>query len=75
VWVEEQEAVTLTLDHLQTARRTWAIVDLVGKEATFEKSSSDWVRTELDDWLAAAAMIEESCSVGSTKLEGHGEMA
>jgi len=31
------EAVALTLDHLQQREGHWAIVDLVSREATFER--------------------------------------
>jgi integrase len=49
--------VTLTLDHLQQREEHWAIVDLVGKGGQVRTVPvPDWVRTELDDWLAAAAI-------------------
>jgi hypothetical protein len=56
--LRRHEAVALTLDHLQQGEEHCAIVDLVGKgEATFERFSFPiWVRAELDDWLAAAAI-------------------
>jgi len=38
------------------ARRALAIIDLVGKAATFERFRFRLVRTELDDWLATAAI-------------------
>jgi len=44
----------LTLDHLQQREEHWAIVDLVGNGGHIR--TVDWVRTELDDWLAAAAI-------------------
>jgi len=55
--LRRQEAVTLTMDHLQQREEHWAIVDLVGKEGHVRTVPvPDWVRTELDDWLAAAAI-------------------
>ena len=44
--------MALRLDHLQQREEHWAIVDLVGKGGHVP----DWVRAELDDWLAAAAI-------------------
>src|SRR5438094_2982792 len=45
----------LTLD--QQREEHWAIVDLVGKGGHIRTVPvPDWVRTELDDWLAAAAI-------------------
>jgi integrase len=47
--------VALRLDHLQQREEHWAIVDLVGKGGHVRTVPvPDWVRTELDDWLAAA---------------------
>jgi integrase len=53
--------VALTLDHLQQREEHWAIVDLVGKgghvrTVTVTVPVPDWMRTELEDWLAAAAI-------------------
>jgi len=49
--------VALRLDHLQQREEHWAIVDLVGKGGHVRTVPvPDWVRTELDDWLAAAAI-------------------
>jgi integrase len=49
--------VALTLDHLQQREEPWAIVDLVGKGGHIRTVPvPDWVRAELDDWLAAAAI-------------------
>ena len=49
--------MALTLDHLQQREEHWAIVDLVGKGGHIRTVPvPDWVRTELDDWLAAAAI-------------------
>ncbi|HZL69449.1 MAG TPA: site-specific integrase [Candidatus Limnocylindrales bacterium] len=49
--------MALRLDHLQQREEHWAIVDLVGKEGHVRTVPvPDWVRTELDDWLAAAAI-------------------
>ena len=55
--LRRHEAVALTLDHLQQREDHWAIVDLVGKGGHVRTVPvPDWVRTELDDWLAAAAI-------------------
>ena len=47
--------MALTLDHLQQREEHWAIVDLVGKGGHI-RTVPDWVKTELEDWLAAAAI-------------------
>jgi site-specific recombinase XerD len=55
--LRRHEAVALTLDHLQQREDHWAIVDLVGKGGHIRTVPvPDWVRAELDDWLAAAAI-------------------
>jgi site-specific recombinase XerD len=55
--LRRHEAVALTLDHLQQREDHWAIVDLVGKGGHIRTIPvPDWVRTELDDWLAAATI-------------------
>jgi len=47
----------LKSDHLQQREKHWATVDLVGKGGHVRTVPvPDWVRTELDDWLAAAAI-------------------
>ena len=49
--------MALRLDHLQQREEHWAIVDLVGKGGHVRTVPvPDWVRTELDDWLTAAAI-------------------
>jgi integrase len=55
--LRRHEAVALTWDHLQQREEHCAIVDLVGKGGHIRTVPvSDGVRTELDDWLAAAAI-------------------
>jgi len=55
--LRRHEAVALTLDHLQQREEHWAIVDLVGKGGHVRTvPAPDWVRAELEDWLAAAAI-------------------
>ena len=55
--LRRHEAVALTLDHLQQREEHWAIVDLVGKGGHVRTVPvPDWVRTELDNWLAAASI-------------------
>jgi len=46
-----------TIRALQQREEHWAIVDLVGKAGHIRTVPVPvWVRTELDDWLAAAAI-------------------
>src|SRR5216117_750073 len=55
--LRRHEAVALTLDHLQQREEHWAIVDLLGKGGHVRTVPvPDWVRTDLDDWLAAAGI-------------------
>jgi integrase len=55
--LRRHEAVALRLDHLQRREEHWAIVDLVGKGGHVRTVPvPDWVRTELDDWIAAAGI-------------------
>src|SRR4029077_2486691 len=55
--LRRHEAVALRVDHLQQREEHWAIVDLVGKGGHVRTVPvPDWVRSELDDWLAAAAI-------------------
>jgi site-specific recombinase XerD len=55
--LRRHEAVTLTLDHLQRREEHWAIVDLIGKGGHVRTVPvPNWVRTELEDWLAAAGI-------------------
>jgi integrase len=58
--LRRHEAVALTLDHFQQREEHWAIVDLVGKGGHIRTVPvPDWVRAELDDWLAVAAIDRE----------------
>jgi hypothetical protein len=53
--------VALRLDHLLRREEHWAIVDLIGKGGHVRTVPvPDWVRTELDDWLAAARLCHAS---------------
>ena len=55
--LRRHEAVALTLDHLQQREEHWAIVDLLGKGGHVRTVPvPDWVRSELDEWVAAAAI-------------------
>jgi site-specific recombinase XerD len=55
--LRRHEAVSLRLDDLQQREEHWAIVDLVGKGGHVRTVPvPDWVRSELDDWLGAAAV-------------------
>src|SRR5260221_4277719 len=53
--LRRHEAVALTLDHLQQGVEHWAIVDLMGKGGHVRTVPvPDWVKSELEVWLAAA---------------------
>jgi integrase len=55
--LRRHEAVALRLDQLQQREEHWAIVDLVSKGGHVRTVPvPDRVRTELDDWLATAAI-------------------
>ena len=55
--LRRHEAVALRLDDLQQREEHWAIVDLVGKGGHIRTIPvPDWVRSELDDRLGAAAI-------------------
>jgi len=55
--LRRHEAVTLILDHLQQREEHWAIVDLMGKGGHVRTVPvPDWVRSELEEWLAAAGI-------------------
>jgi len=55
--LRRHEAISLRLDDLQQREEHWAIVDLLGKGGHVRTVPvPDWVRSELDDWLAAAAI-------------------
>ena len=55
--LRRHEAVALRLDHLQQREEHWAMVDLAVKGGHVRIAPvPDWVRTELDDWLAAAGI-------------------
>src|SRR5436190_21306766 len=55
--LRRHEAVALTLDHLQQREEHWAIVDLVGKGGHVRTVPvPDWVKSELEVWLAAAGI-------------------
>jgi integrase len=72
--LRRHEAVALRLDQLQQREDHWAIVDLAGKGGRVRTVPvPDWVRTELGDWVAAAAIDRGKLFRGSTKSEGHGK--
>ena len=55
--LRRREAVALTLDHLQQREEHWAIVDLMGKGGHVRTVPvPDWVKSELEVWLAAAGI-------------------
>ena len=75
------EAVGLRFDHLQQREEHWAIVDLVGKGGHVRTVPvPDWVRTELDSWLAApridrGRLFRRVNKVGKARGEGITEKA
>jgi site-specific recombinase XerD len=79
--LRRHEVVALTLDHVQQREKHWAIVDLVGKGGHIRTVPvPDWVRNELDDWLAAAAigrgrLFRRVTKAGTTWGEGMTEKA
>ena len=79
--LRRHEAVALTLDHLQQREEHWAIVDLVGKGGHIRTVPvPDWVRNELDEWLAAAEInrgrvFRRVSKAGKTWGEGMTEKA
>src|SRR5437867_10968928 len=55
--LRRHEAVALTLDHLQQREEHRAIVDLMGKGGHVRTVPvPDWVKSELEAWLAAAGI-------------------
>ena len=79
--LRRHEAVALRLDHLQQREEHWAIVDLAGKAGHVRTVPvPDWVRVELDKWLAAAAidrgkLFHRVNKVGKTWGDGMTEKA
>ena len=72
--LRRHEAVALTLDHLQQREEHWAIVDLVGKGGHIRTVPvPDWVEPNWTIGSPQPQLIEEGCSVGSTKWEGRGD--
>jgi site-specific recombinase XerD len=55
--LRRHEAVPLRLDHLQQREEHWVIVDLMGKGGHVRTVPvPDWVKSELEVWLAAAGI-------------------
>ena len=55
--LRRHEAAAFEIGSLQQREEHWAIVDLVGKGGYVRTVPvPDWVRTELDNWIAAAAI-------------------
>src|SRR6516164_1532566 len=79
--LRSHEVVALTLDHLQQREEHWAIVDLLGKGGHVRTVPvPDWVRNELGEWLAAAAinrgrLFRRVSKAGTTWGEGMTEKA
>ena len=74
--LRRHEAVALTLDHLQQREDHWAVVDLLGKAGHVRTVPvPGWVRSELQEWLNAAAtdrgkVFRRVNKVGKTWGEG-----
>ena len=79
--LRRHEAVALTLDHLQQREEHWAIVDLLGKGGHVRTVPvPDWVRNQLGQWLAVAAidrgrLFRRVSKAGTTWGEGMTEKA
>jgi integrase len=72
--LRRHEAVGLRLDHLQQREEHWAIVDLVGKGGHIRTVPvPDWVRNEINDWLAAAAIERGKLFRRMIRSGEHGE--
>jgi len=57
--LRRREAATLRLRDLEQRQGHWAIVDLVGKGGHIRTVPiPDWVREQLEDWIAAAGISE-----------------
>ena len=55
--LRRRELADLDFRHLQQREEHWAIVDLVGKGGHIRTIPvPDWVKTTIDEWLAAAAI-------------------
>jgi site-specific recombinase XerD len=55
--LRRRELADLDFRHLQQREEHWAIVDLVGKGGHIRTVPvPDWVKTTIDEWLAAAAI-------------------
>ena len=55
--LRRRELADLDFRHLQQREEHWAIVDLVGKGGQIRTVPvPDWVKTTIDEWLAAAAI-------------------
>ena len=79
--LRRHEVVALTLDHLQQREEHWAIVDLLGKGGHVRTVPvPDWVRNQLGQWLAVAAidrgrLFRRVSKAGTTWGEGMTEKA
>jgi site-specific recombinase XerD len=57
--LRRHEAASLTIGHLQQREEHWAIVDMKGKGGHIRTVPvPDWVKSELEKWLNAAAISE-----------------
>src|SRR6516162_5159113 len=74
--LRSHEVVALTLDHLQQREEHWAIVDLLGKGGHVRTVPvPDWVKSELEVWLAAAGIDRGKLFRRVNKVGKHGERA
>src|SRR5438045_3614749 len=66
--LRRHEAVALTLDHLQQREDHWAVVDLLGKAGHVRTVPvPGWARSELQEWLNAAAIERGKVDSRGTK--------
>jgi site-specific recombinase XerD len=57
--LRRRELAELTVNHLERRENHWAIVDMIGKGGHIRTIPvPDWVKLAVDDWMAAAAIIE-----------------
>ncbi len=55
--LRRSEIVSLTVDHVRQRDGRWVLLDIVGKQNRIRTVPlSNWVKTAIDEWLAAAAV-------------------
>ncbi len=72
--LRRRELAELTVNYLERRENHWAIVDMIGKGGHIRTVPvPDWVKLAVDDWMAAAAIIEGRlfrCVAGTGKVWG-----